>query len=292
MKKLLSFSIVAMLMFGFVACKKNSGNNSGTSPFGSTKTDPVTPPVAADPLDPVGPLPIDYTHKAILEEFTGEWCGWCPEGAEVMKQAIAANPEKVIGIAVHDGDPMEIPSFNSWIKALTKVAGFPNGSVDRADASDRGSWMGQLNTEMAKPTDVGIAMVTKNNGTSQDITVYIGYKKSISGASLTVVLTEDKVPQSSPGAQHNYSAQVVVDPNTWTHSHVLRGIVTANAGDPVDLTSPKGYTIVEFKDVDISSMNIKDMANVEIAAFINDNTTPRQVYNAQKAGLTEVKKWD
>jgi len=186
---------------------------------------------------------------------------------------------------------MEIPSYNTWIKALTGVSGFPNGSVDRADASDRGNWTSQINTELAKTAKLGIAMVTKTKGNLASVTVYIGYKTAIpAGAKLTLAVIEDHVPQSS-GGQHNYSTSVVVDAN-WQHSHVLRGLVTANDGDAVDLTSPKKYTIVEFKNVDLSTMNINNMANVQFAAFINVNSTPRDILNAQEAGLNETKKWD
>lgn len=292
MKKILSISFAAMLVLGFAACKKNNSNSTGTTPF-NINNNVVTPPPAADPLAEVGALPTNYTKKVVLEEFTGEWCGWCPEGAEVMKQNIIANPNTVVGIAVHDGDPMELPSFNTWIKGLTNVAGFPNGSVDREDATGRGSWTGQISNNLAKTADLGLAMVTKKTGNLVDIKVFVGYKINLGTANmLTVAIIEDDVPQSSPGAQSNYSAVVVVDPNTWTHSHVLRGLVTANQGDPIDLTSNKNYTIVEFKGVDLSSFTINDMNNVHIAAFINKNTVTRDVFNAQTCGLNAVKKWD
>ena len=290
MKKLLTLTLITALALGFNACKKSSSTVDGTNFLGNT-SNTTTAPAPVDPLALVGSLPADYTKKVVLEEFTGEWCGWCPEGAKVMVDNIAAHPGKVIGISVHDGDPMEIPSYNTWIKALTGVTGFPNGSVDRADASDRGNWTSQINTELAKTSKLGIAMVTKTKGNLASVTVYIGYKTAIpAGAKLTLAVIEDKVPQTS-GGQSNYSTSVVVDAN-WQHSHVLRGLVTANDGDAVDLTSPKKYTIVEFKNVDLSTMNIKNMANVQFAAFINVNSTPRDILNAQEAGFNETKKWD
>jgi len=289
MKKLLALSLLTALAIGFSSCKKNANSASGTNYLGYTSNNnTTTPPVVTLP---VGDVPLTFTKKAVLEEFTGEWCGWCPEGAKVMVDAIAANPGKVIGIAVHDGDPMEIPSYNSWIKTLTNVTGFPNGSVDRADASDRGSWMGPISTELTKTPTVGIAMVTKTKNNIANVSVYIGYNTPIAaGSKLTLVVTEDHVPQSA-GGQHNYSSTVVVDAN-WQHSHVLRGVVTANQGDDVALNSPKKYTLVEFTGIDLSKMGINNMANVQFAAFVNVNTTPRDILNAQEAGLNEIKKWD
>lgn len=286
----LSFFVLAL---GFSSCKKLNDKNAGTNPFGSSNNNNTTP-TPVDPLKEVGPLPADYTKKVVLEEFTGEWCGWCPEGAEVMKQAIATYPNKVVGIAVHDGDPMEIPSYNTWIKALTQVGGFPNGSVDRATATGRGSWMGQIGQNITKSAPVGLALVTKLNGNMANIKVFVGVKDlaATGGADnrLTVMITEDEVAQS-PSGQSNYSQTVVVDAN-WKHSHVLRGIVTANEGDLIDLTSPKKYAIVEFLNVDLSSMNITDLTKVSVVAFINKNTDPRDIFNAQEVKLGETKKWD
>lgn len=291
MKNILSLALIAVIAIGFTACKKNSPsvvdkNSLGVSPITTTTT---TAP--ADPLAPVGSLPGSYTKKAVLEEFTGEWCGWCPEGAKVMEDLIVANPGKVIGISVHDGDPMELPTFNAWIKGLTGVSGYPNGSVDRADATGRGSWAGQVASELTKPAKLGIAMVNKKSGDKVDIKVFIGYPAAIpAGAKLTVAVIENDVPQS-PGGQSNYSSTVVVDGN-WKHSHVLRGLVTANEGDDVTLNSAKNYTIVEFKGVDLSTLGINNMANVHIAAFVNLNNAPRDILNGQEAGLNETKKWD
>ena len=93
------------------------------------------------------------------------------------------------------------------------------------------------------------------------------------------------------------AATVTVDPNTWQHSHVFRGVLTANEGNDVDLTSSEKYTLVQFKGVDISGMKINDMKNVHIAAFINMNSgasTPSglDILNAQEADLNATKKWD
>lgn len=290
MKKILSVSLVAAMLLGFGACKKINSNTDGRSPVYTAPI--VTPPAQADPLAEVGSLPIDFTKKAILEENTGEWCGWCPEGAVEMESIIANNPDKVVGMAVHDGDPMEVASYNTWQKGLTNVGGFPNGSVSRADAVGRGQWAGQVTTELAKTAKAGLAIVSKKNGSNYDIKVFVGYTASIpAGQKLTVAITEDKIPQSSPGAQSNYSSSVTVDAN-WLHSHVFRGTVTAEAGDDIDLTSPKKYTIVEFKNVDLSTMNIKDVANAHVVAFINDNAGARSVENAQEVKLGSTKKWD
>lgn len=281
--------IFMVSLFPLTSCKKVNSVDSGSNPYTNINNNNNSSTV--NDLSEVGSVPSAFTQKVLLEEFTGEWCGWCPEGAKIMNDNISANPGRVIGIAVHDGDPMEVPSYNNWIKTLTGVSGFPNGSVNRADATGRGSWTSQINTELNKTAELGIAMTTKANGGLYNIKVFIGYVAAINNSTnLTIAVIEDDVPQS-PGGQSNYSSTVVVDAN-WRHNHVLRGLVTANGGDPITLNSPKGWTAFEYNNIDLSTMGIKDMNNVHIVAFVNVNTTPRLVYNVQDCGLKEVKKWD
>ena len=45
--------------------------------------------------------------KVVLEEFTGAWCGACPNGTLVAESILAANPASCILVAWHDHDPLE-----------------------------------------------------------------------------------------------------------------------------------------------------------------------------------------
>jgi thiol-disulfide isomerase/thioredoxin len=301
MKHLFLITFVALAIFGLSSCTKNSPKSSGNNPYyvappatGGGGGGGVTPPATL----PVGDVPNTFTKKALLEEFTGEWCGWCPEGAKIMDDLITANPNKVMGVAVHDGDPMEVASLNSYLKTLTGVSGFPNGTVQRDAAAGRDSWTGDVNAALAKPATCGLSMVTKINGTKIDVDVYVGYNATITSATkVTVYLTENNVPQSSPGAQGNYSQSVVVDPNTWQHQHVLRGALSDKAGNDATLNSKDKYTLVSFKGISLSSFPIKDINNVHVVAFVNASGLPtpshgRDVLNSQECKLGDTKKWD
>jgi len=307
MKQVLSLFLVATIVLSFGSCTKEAPSQGGQNPFyvpGGGTIDPGTDP-EPDPIVtiPVGEVPLTFTQKVVLEENTGEWCGWCPEGAKIMDDAIAANPNTVIGVAVHDGDPMEIVNYNTWHKAFTGVGGFPNGNVSRRSAAGRGSWMASITADLSPATapELGLAMVTSETGGTLDLDVYVGYNAPVTGdTKLSVVITEDQVPQSSPGAQSNYSTSVTVD-NSWVHGHVLRGVLTANEGNDIDLSSAEKYTKVSFNGVDLNAMGILDMTKVHVVAYVNVNsgsTNPaadnggKWIINAQQAKLNEEKTWD
>lgn len=51
------------------------------------------------------------TKKVIFEEFTGTWCGLCPEG-NITFQNLLNNYENAIGVGVHISDPMTVEAGN------------------------------------------------------------------------------------------------------------------------------------------------------------------------------------
>lgn len=53
-----------------------------------------------------------YPQNALVEEFTGTWCGWCPRGIVGMEYMKENYSDKgFIGVAVHSGDVMQSPSY-------------------------------------------------------------------------------------------------------------------------------------------------------------------------------------
>ena len=70
-------------------------------------------------------------HRAVLEEYTGTWCGYCPRGFVGLEEMNRLFPDDFIGISYHNGDPMEITSdFPS------NVTGFPDAWIDRYYQTD------------------------------------------------------------------------------------------------------------------------------------------------------------
>ncbi len=65
-------------------------------------------------------------HRALVEEYTGTWCGWCTRGLVAMRMLAEAYGDDFIGVAYHNSDPMEIMSDYP-----SPVQGFPSAFVDR-----------------------------------------------------------------------------------------------------------------------------------------------------------------
>lgn len=65
----------------------------------------------------------------VVEERTGTWCPWCPNGAVGMAD-LEQEPE-YIGIAVHTGDPMEVEMYDLLLGTCIKGYGWPSALIDR-----------------------------------------------------------------------------------------------------------------------------------------------------------------
>ena len=66
-------------------------------------------------------------HRVLIEEYTGTWCGWCTRGLVAMNMLADALGDDFIGVAYHNGDPMEITSDYP-----SSVSGFPSAWIERA----------------------------------------------------------------------------------------------------------------------------------------------------------------
>lgn len=69
-----------------------------------------------------------FTRRAVIEEGTGTWCGYCPRGI-VMLEYIKATYPDFICIAVHNGDSMAINEYQTFLSQY--IPGFPGAVVNR-----------------------------------------------------------------------------------------------------------------------------------------------------------------
>lgn len=64
----------------------------------------------------------------VVEEFTGTWCGYCPNGIVGMQKARETYGDQVVLIAAHASDAMECADY---YPILASVTGFPSARMNR-----------------------------------------------------------------------------------------------------------------------------------------------------------------
>ena len=89
----------------------------------------------ADPqsVTPIVALTTVPQHKALIEEYTGTWCGYCPRGFVALENLAEMYPNDFVRISYHNSDPMEIMALDNF---PNEVVGFPSAWIDRMTEVD------------------------------------------------------------------------------------------------------------------------------------------------------------
>lgn len=88
---------------------------------------------ACDTNDPYGPIPDSFPKKHLIEEFTGQDCGYCPDGMNCISD-FTANDTNFIVVLHHYGYKQDhfTVSGSKTITNTLGVSGAPSMTIDRA----------------------------------------------------------------------------------------------------------------------------------------------------------------
>lgn len=223
-------------------------------------------------------------RNAVLEEFTGIHCQYCPDGHRIAQALADANPGRVVLMNIHQGnyatpgtgEPDYRTSFGDALAAQTALTGYPCGTVNRhvfaglgmttgGTAMDRGSWGPASDIILPDTTPVNIGIQSELDTVSRVLTVtvelYYTANSVVSSNYINVALLQNNIygPQTNGGAGNNYR-----------HMHMLRHLLTGQWGDVVTTTTQgtlvtRTYTYT----VPAAITNIPCvLSNCDIAVFV------------------------
>jgi len=155
-------------------------------------------------------------RKVVVEDYTGIWCGWCPNGRTATQHLDATYGSKVICMGVHSGDALSTGYPDSLVNGIG-VTGFPEGAIDRFSDPQGGifqgcgstpagdDWDPTFNKRFNTSAPVAVNLASTYNGTTRalSVTVTAQFVASASGnMRLNCVLVEDSIQTNNQ--QHNY----------------------------------------------------------------------------------------
>ncbi len=198
--------------------------------------------VSAQVLVSTDPSP----KNALLEEYTGIHCTYCPDGHAIAQSILDNNPGRVCVIAIHQGsfaspsagEPDYRTAFGDALAGQTGLTGYPSGTVNRhvftgsTTALNRGSWSASCDQIMQEISPVNIGIASSYDEGSRELTIQVElYYTADAPAStnfINVALIQDSIygPQTGGGAGSNYR-----------HMHMLRHLITGQWGDEVNTTT-------------------------------------------------------
>jgi len=237
---------------------------------------------SCDKTEPNDQTPDKFTKKVLIEEFGGEWCSFCVDGAKRFETLLDGNKEHYIGVSLHYEDPFEVkyPNVVSMLLSAFEIISFPNTVVDRTIDNEK-SWTVQADFRLSQGTEVGIIAKTKIVNNNLDITINYTSNIGIDTAFLTVYVVEDFVPESSPGAQSGGGSNYI-------HRHVLRQVLSKKSGNIISLKKGK----IQVRTFEGVKLGLYKKSNVTIVAFIHNGSSKSfEVLNATSVKVGEESEW-
>jgi len=182
--------------------------------------------------------------NVVLEEFTGTWCGWCPDGAVIVENLVSTYPN-LAAIAVHSGDVMEFSEGGTLASAFT--SSYPSGTIDRTNfgsglALSRGDWTSTVQSQLQTIVPVSVSIAEAGyEKTTRTLTVKV--QADFVGAMdgdfrFNLFMVEDSVVGGSAYSQVNYLNTANGHPyfgagdpiQGYVHDHTLRAMLGGTWG--------------------------------------------------------------
>ena len=202
--------------------------------------------------------------NVILEEFTGIYCTFCPDGHLIAQNLHDANPNDVFLINIHTGgysnpNSLSDPDFNcpygAAIAANSGLAGYPAGTINRATftgitpqggsgttALSRTDWAAASSDIMSQPSYVNVAAQASYDMSTGILTVntetyYTSTTTNINVLHVAVVQNNVAGPQT--GAQSFNPNAIISGPwsPTYNHQHMFRHLMDGANGLEYNVTT-------------------------------------------------------
>lgn len=247
---------------------------------------------AAYSITGMAQLPVSTSvenKNAVLEEFTGIYCQYCPDGHARAQAFHDANPADVVLINIHSGgyanpqagDPDFRTQWGAAIDNQSGLAGYPAGTINRrvfagmqqgtGTAMSRGDWATAGGMVISESSYANIAVEGDIDYAANTLTVtvetYFTGAAPSSTVKLNVAVMQNGIEGPQTGSAAN-PAQVLPNGN-YIHNHMLRDLLTGQWG--VDIPTATGvvnsYTYVWNIPNDINGVPVS-IGDLEIAAFI------------------------
>ena len=212
-------------------------------------------------------LPASFSKKAVVEDFTGTWCGYCPR-VSYAASLVEEQTDKVFVVGVHNRDQMA-NSFGSALEQEYIITGFPTAYIDRVNTwtYPEPSNVDQALNAAVGTADVGLAIESSLTGSVLDFKVYQGFLENMTDVKLVVYVLEDGILANQSNYTSYYGgASTIVN---FEHNGVLRYAATDVMGDPT--TSTAGVHEKSYS-VDLSSYDVLVPENTGVLAMLVDDS--------------------
>lgn len=260
----------------------------------------------------------------LLEEGTGTWCGFCPDGSQRIQETIEPSFPRAICVSFHNGDPMALSGdpFNAQF-----ISSFPGATIDRkvwthtstSQNVNRGYWATDVGAQDATTPNFQIDMLGLYDSVTRTVTLTVTAKAlaALTGNyRINAYVIEDSITNAGSNKQHSYmystssswfynqcespcpgypcSSCANLPDSIYSHMHVVTKILAAGGsiwGDTaftnpaINTTKSKTYTYVIPTTTPSKYVKV-----VGLVQKYGTTTTDREIQNAAIAKVRLMKK--
>ncbi len=226
--------------------------------------------------------------KVILEEGTGDWCGWCPSGHDVVSILHDDFGEDFISLQYHGGSTAEPYQIPNGVKLLNKlnIQGYPNAAIQRwffpgeaFQMTNRGSWANYvaqvLEETPTSPVTINV-LSYKFDKTTRKVDAKLELQRAhavIDDPTASVRLTTIVKESGIIGPQVDY---VNGNQDEYEHKDIVRQMVPNELGSVVDFGLG---TIIDGNIVEPGSKK-----TIDVSFTVDDN----QVVNSTNCDIVFI----
>lgn len=269
MKKSFIYLFSILMMATVVGCNpKNTPSEPEGQPTDTTNQ-PTLPVVEAT-----------FPMKHIIEEFTGQDCGYCPSGMEYTHEFMGADPNWIL-VMHHSGykDDHFTIAGSSKVCSKLKVNGAPTISVDRnkniynKSLTFHPGYLPNVNkSKIATETYVSTVIANTYDAASRQLTVTVTGQVGKADAPelfLTVIVKESGMVDYQADYNHTYEGW-----QEFRHIAAARAFLTAALGDSIRLTQDKEGRLIYTAEYTTTLADSWNAENCAVIAFVAEGNMP------------------
>ncbi|MBU2060430.1 MAG: T9SS type A sorting domain-containing protein [Bacteroidetes bacterium] len=195
----------------------------------------------------------------VLEEYTGNYCTYCPDGHKIANQIEASTDGLTLKIQT-GGFSGTDPVFGGTLQTTTgnaiagpfSSASYPNGTINRGATTKgigRGSWTSAANAIKAQDSPVNLHIASTIDIATRQMTVTVEYYYTASEANATNYLNigyyQDNIPAYQVDPLSLYPNQFYMfNEKIYDFDHAFRDMLTGTWGEIVNTTTATSTGII------------------------------------------------
>ncbi|MCB2220861.1 MAG: Omp28-related outer membrane protein [Bacteroidetes bacterium] len=241
--------------------------------------------------------------NAIIEEFTGIACGFCPYGHKEVEEFIASHPNDGFSIAYHQGfyaipdpgQPDYRTTYGDGLGAYFSVNGWPNAMINRHDFGGGylytfNQWQQYGNQVLNETAYVNMASEATLDVQSRELSVHVEVYYTGNSPepenNLNVAITQNNVK----GVQFSswFNPDAITPDGEYLHQHMFRDFITGQWGEALSPTTTGSFIdkyYVYNVPEEINDIPIR-LGDIEIVNFISESENAVETASASIPVLT------